>query len=73
MSETRDGGTLLAAFLVGAAVGAVLGLLLAPAPGEETRRRFGDLARRAQEKAAEAASRARQRFGGPGDAPAGSD
>lgn len=44
MSDQRS-DTLLA-FLLGAAVGAGVALLLAPASGEETRKKLGDQARR---------------------------
>ncbi len=37
MSERNDFGAFLAGFIVGGAVGAVLALLSAPHPGEETR------------------------------------
>jgi gas vesicle protein len=38
-------GTVIAAFAVGAVAGAVIALLLAPASGEETRRKLMDKAR----------------------------
>jgi gas vesicle protein len=41
----------LVAFLLGAAVGAGVALLVAPGSGEETRRRLGDAARRVGEGA----------------------
>ena len=44
MSEQRVDSLL--AFLLGAAVGAGIALLLAPASGEETRKKLGDTARR---------------------------
>jgi gas vesicle protein len=44
MSDNRSDA--LMAFLLGAAVGAGVALLLAPQSGEETRRRIGDVARR---------------------------
>jgi gas vesicle protein len=50
----RDRGGFVLGVLVGAAAGLVAGLLLAPASGEETRRRLG-------ERAAEAGGRARER------------
>ena len=45
MSENRDNSALLG-FLLGAAVGAGVALLLAPTSGEETRRRIGESAGR---------------------------
>jgi len=44
MSDNRTDA--LMAFLLGAAVGAGVALLLAPQSGEETRRRLGDAARK---------------------------
>jgi gas vesicle protein len=47
MNEVRrHGGDATIAFTVGLAVGAVTALLLAPAPGQETRRRLGDFTKR---------------------------
>ena len=45
---SNSGNTFLA-LLAGAAIGAGIGLLYAPDSGEETRRRLGDNARRAQD------------------------
>lgn len=42
-------GTTFLALITGAAIGAGLGLLYAPDSGEETRRRLGDNARKAQD------------------------
>ena len=52
MSDDRGSGTgkVLAAFAIGAAVGAVVALLVAPRSGEETRGRLRTLARDAEEK-----------------------
>ena len=44
MSDNRSDA--LVAFLLGAAVGAGVALLLAPASGEETRRRIGETAKK---------------------------
>ena len=56
---SRDGGSgagdVTLAFLIGAAAGAVLALLFAPATGRETRERLGQKAREGQDKAAELA------------------
>jgi len=48
-NDVSRGGSALMGFLCGAVVGAGIALLLAPATGEETRRRIGDTARRLQE------------------------
>jgi gas vesicle protein len=47
--------TVLLAFLVGAAAGAAVALLYAPAPGRETRERLGERAREGARKAGDAA------------------
>ncbi len=58
-------GITLTGFVVGAIFGAGLALLLAPAPGSETRRKVGETARKLGDAASEAVSRVRQRdFGG---------
>ena len=46
-----NGGNVLMAFVLGAAAGAAIALLYAPAPGEETRRKLKDKARAGREKA----------------------
>jgi gas vesicle protein len=48
-------GTLLLAFLVGAAAGAAVALLYAPAAGRETRERLGEKAREGARRAGDAA------------------
>lgn len=45
-NEGRSNNDMVLGFLCGAAVGACLGLLYAPAAGEETRRRVSDTAKR---------------------------
>jgi len=45
MSENQRGGDLLLGVVIGAAVGAAIALLLAPAKGAETRRRLAEAAR----------------------------
>ena len=56
---SRDGGSggsdVTLAFLIGAAAGAVLALLFAPATGRETRELLGQKAREGQDKAAQLA------------------
>lgn len=51
-----NGGGVLVAFVVGAAVGAAVALLYAPAAGEETRRKLAEKAKEGRERA-EAAAR----------------
>ena len=53
-------GTLLIAFLGGAAVGAAVALLFAPASGDDTREYLGQRAREGRERAAEAARQGRE-------------
>ena len=53
-------GTLMLAFLAGAAAGAAVALLYAPAAGTETRGRLTDKARESRDRAAEAASKGRE-------------
>jgi gas vesicle protein len=62
MSHQGQGGGagVLLAFLAGAAVGAAVALLLAPAAGEETRRQGRELLNRQRENLATAFERARQ-------------
>ena len=48
-------GTLLLAFLIGAAAGAAVALLYAPASGRETRERLGEKAREGAQRASDAA------------------
>ena len=58
--ETRGSGQAVAlAFLGGAVVGVVAGLLLAPKSGEETRRALKGYAKRTQEEVLEKAKEAR--------------
>jgi gas vesicle protein len=53
------GGDVLLAFLLGAAAGAAIALLFAPATGEETRNFLSEKAREGRDKAAEAARQGR--------------
>lgn len=59
MAERDGGSSALLAFLLGAGIGTVAGLLLAPAPGEETRRRLRYLAEEFSERAGEGSKRLR--------------
>ena len=52
-------GGVLVAFIAGAAVGAAVALLFAPASGEETREYIGQRAREGRDRAAEAARQGR--------------
>jgi gas vesicle protein len=60
MSEDRGAGGVMVAFMLGAIAGAAVALLVAPATGEETRRKLGEKARESREKAAEAAQKGRE-------------
>jgi gas vesicle protein len=53
-------GSVLLAFIAGAAVGAAVALLFAPASGEETRDYLGQRAREGRERAADAARQGRE-------------
>jgi gas vesicle protein len=53
-------GSVMLAFLIGAACGAVVALLYAPATGRETREFLGEKAREGRDRAAEAAAKGRQ-------------
>jgi gas vesicle protein len=50
----------MVAFMLGAIAGAAVALLVAPASGEETRRKLGDKAREGRDKASEAARQGRE-------------
>ena len=60
MSEDRGAGGVMVAFMLGAIAGAAVALLVAPASGEETRRKLGEKARESREKASEAARHGRE-------------
>ena len=53
-------GSVLIAFVLGAAAGAAVALLYAPASGEETRRRLAERAREGREKAEQLAREGRE-------------
>jgi gas vesicle protein len=55
-------GTVLLAFVAGAAVGAAVALLFAPVPGTETRAYVNRRARDARDRAAQAAEHGREVF-----------
>jgi gas vesicle protein len=50
-NNNGSAGSVLMAFVLGAAAGAAIALLYAPATGEQTRRRIKDKAREGREKA----------------------
>jgi gas vesicle protein len=60
MSEDRGAGGVMVAFMLGAIAGAAVALLVAPASGEETRRKLGEKARESRDKASEAARQGRE-------------
>ncbi len=60
MARDGNGGSVVAAFLIGAVTGAAVALLLAPTSGEEMRRLIGERAREGRDKAAEAARQGRE-------------
>jgi gas vesicle protein len=60
MSDDRGAGGVMVAFMLGAIAGAAVALLIAPASGEETRRKLGEKARESRDKAGEAARQGRE-------------
>jgi gas vesicle protein len=58
--DDSGAGTVVVAFVLGAITGAAVALLMAPATGEETRRRIADKAREGADKASEAARQGRE-------------
>jgi gas vesicle protein len=60
MSEDRGAGGVMVAFMLGAIAGAAVALLVAPATGEETRRKLSERAREGRGKASEAARQSRE-------------
>ena len=59
-NNNSSAGSVLMAFVLGAAAGAAIALLYAPATGEETRRKLKEKARAAGEKAESAARDGRE-------------
>ena len=55
-----EAGTIILAFVLGAVTGAAVALLMAPASGEETRRRLADRAREGADRAREVAGQGRE-------------
>jgi len=60
MSDDRGAGGVMVAFMLGAIAGAAVALLVAPASGEETRRKLGEKAREGRDNASEAARQGRE-------------
>ncbi len=60
MSEDSGAGGVMVAFVLGAIAGAAVALLIAPASGEETRRKLGEKAREGRDKAGDAARQGRE-------------
>src|SRR4051812_41417901 len=58
--DNSGAGTVVVAFVLGAVAGAAAALLMAPASGEETRRRIADKAREGADRAGEAARQGRE-------------
>jgi gas vesicle protein len=58
--DDNAAGTVVVAFVLGAITGAAVALLMAPATGEETRRRIAEKAREGADRAGEAARQGRQ-------------
>jgi gas vesicle protein len=53
-------GTIILAFVLGAVTGAAVALLMAPASGEDTRRRIAERARESADRAREVAGQGRE-------------
>jgi len=45
-NDSNRGSSMMMGFMLGAVVGAAVALMMAPAPGHETRRRLGDTAKK---------------------------
>jgi len=58
-NDMSRSSTVLAGFMFGAVIGAGLALLMAPATGEETRRRLGETARRIGDNARQTLDKSR--------------
>ena len=58
--EDSGAGTVVVAFALGALAGAAVALLMAPASGEETRRKLAERAREGRDRAGEAARQGRE-------------
>lgn len=58
--DDSGAGTVVIAFMLGAVTGAAVALLVAPASGEETRRKLAERAREGRERAGDAARQGRE-------------
>lgn len=66
MNDTSRGNDALVGFLFGAVVGAGVALLMAPATGEETRRKIGETARGLANNTRDQIDKVRNRLGDMG-------
>jgi len=64
MAQNGSAGSVFVAFLLGAATGAAVALLFAPASGEETRRRLAEKAREGRDRVEEFTREGRERAEG---------
>jgi len=62
-TDESHNSSMLLGFVLGAAVGAGIALLMAPATGEQTRQRIGDVARRVRREAGHRFEQARDTIG----------
>ena len=66
-NEPNRGSSMMMGFVLGAVVGASLALIMAPATGEETRRRLGDTARKLGREGRHRFDQARETISGLGE------
>ena len=59
-NDSGGAGTIIMSFVLGACAGAAVALLMAPATGDEMRRKLAEKAREGAEKASEAARQGRE-------------
>jgi len=59
-SDSGAAGSIIMSFVLGALTGAAVALLMAPASGDETRRKLAERAREGADKASEAARQGRE-------------
>lgn len=63
MANNDDGGTFMAGFLLGGIIGTIVGILLAPKAGSETRAELAGQSEIWRDRAEEIAARVRERVG----------